>query len=147
WAGGADTGQQENLPPFEEILKSWDKNHDGKLSKEEIPDEKIVKDWAETDLDNSGFLEERDWQFYRTKRSAQNGINAFRLGGHGDMTAKNTLWQYTKSLPNVPSPLLYRDVLYMVKEGGILTALDPATGKVLKQGRLTGAPGFYYSSP
>ena len=72
----------------------------------------------------------------------QNGINAFRLGGHGDMTEKNSLWQYTKSLPNVPSPLLYKDVLYMVKEGGILTALDPATGKVLKQGRLTGAPGL-----
>jgi len=47
----------------------------------------------------------------------------------------------------VPSPLLYQDVLYLVKEGGILTALDPATGKVLKQGRLTGAPGAYFSSP
>ena len=38
WAGGSDTGQQENVPPFEEVLKSWDKNHDGKLSKDEIPD-------------------------------------------------------------------------------------------------------------
>ena len=37
WAGGADTGQQENVPPFEEVLKSWDKNHDGKLSQDEIP--------------------------------------------------------------------------------------------------------------
>jgi outer membrane protein assembly factor BamB len=35
----------------------------------------------------------------------------------------------------------------MVKEGGILTSLDPATGKVLKQGRLTGALGDYFSSP
>jgi outer membrane protein assembly factor BamB len=34
-----------------------------------------------------------------------------------------------------------------VKEGGILTALDPASGKVLKQGRLKGALDFYYSSP
>ena len=31
--------------------------------------------------------------------------------------------------------------------GGILTALDPKTGKILKQGRLTGALDTYYSSP
>jgi outer membrane protein assembly factor BamB len=147
WAGGSDTGQQENVPPFEEVLKSWDKNHDGKLSKDEIPEPKILQDWNETDLNNDGFLDERDWRFYRSKRSAQNGMNAFRLGGHGDMTEKNTIWQYTKSLPNATSPLLYKDVLYMVKEGGILTSLDPATGRVLKQGRMSGAPGYYYSSP
>jgi outer membrane protein assembly factor BamB len=47
----------------------------------------------------------------------------------------------------VPSPLLYQGVLYLVKEGGILTALDPATGAMLKQGRLKGALDFYYSSP
>ena len=147
WAGGADEGQQENVPPFAEVLQSWDKNHDGKLSQDEIPDQKITKAWAETDLDGDGFLDARDWRFYQSKRSVQNRVNAFRLGGHGDMTEKNFLWRYTKSLPNVPSPLLYENVLYLVKEGGILTALDPASGKVLKQGRLTGAPGAYFSSP
>jgi outer membrane protein assembly factor BamB len=147
WAGGSDTGQQENLPIFEEVLKAWDKNHDGKLSKDEVPDEKLVKQWAENDLNGDGFLDERDWRIYRSKRAALNAINAFRLGGHGDMTSKSFRWQYTKSLPNATSPLLYQNVLYMVKEGGILTALDAATGNVLKQGRLTGAPGYYYSSP
>jgi outer membrane protein assembly factor BamB len=34
-----------------------------------------------------------------------------------------------------------------MKEGGILTALSAADGKVLKQGRLTGALGDYFSSP
>ena len=147
WAGGADTGQQEEVPPFAEVLKLWDANHDGKLSKEEIPDQKITKNWVETDLDGDGYLGERDWRFYQSKRSVQNGVNAFRLGGRGDMTEKNRLWRYTKSLPNVPSPLLYENVLYLVKEGGILTALDPATGEVLKQGRLSGAPGPYFASP
>jgi outer membrane protein assembly factor BamB len=147
WAGGSDTGQQENVPSFEEVLKVWDKNHDGRLSKAEVADEKIVKAWDETDLNNDGFLDERDWRMYRSKRAAQNAINAFKLGGHGDMTEKSLRWQYTKSLPNATSPLLYENVLYMMKEGGILTALDPATGKVLKQGRLPGALGYYYSSP
>ena len=35
----------------------------------------------------------------------------------------------------------------MLKEGGIFTSLDPATGKVLKQARLSGALGQYFSSP
>jgi outer membrane protein assembly factor BamB len=34
-----------------------------------------------------------------------------------------------------------------LKEGGILTSFDPKTGAVLKQARLAGAPGAYYSSP
>jgi outer membrane protein assembly factor BamB len=50
-------------------------------------------------------------------------------------------------LPCCTSPLLYEGVLYIVKEGGILTALDPKTGEILKQGRLTGALDGYYASP
>jgi outer membrane protein assembly factor BamB len=92
-------------------------------------------------------LEERDWDIYRARRKAVNAVVAMRLGGRGDMTEKSILWRYYKSLPNVPSPLLYEGVLYLVKEGGILTALKAATGDVLKQGRITGAPGDYFSSP
>ncbi len=147
WAGGSDTGQQENLPPFDDMLARLDTNHDGKLSKEEIKDPKILEMWREVDLNDDGFLDARDWKFYRSRRSAQNGLIAVRLGGHGDMTDKSVLWRYEKALPNVPSPLLYEDVLYMLKEGGIFTSLDPATGKVLKQARLTGALGQYFSSP
>jgi outer membrane protein assembly factor BamB len=35
----------------------------------------------------------------------------------------------------------------MVKTGGIVTTLDPATGKLLKEGRSPGALGEYYASP
>jgi outer membrane protein assembly factor BamB len=52
-----------------------------------------------------------------------------------------------KFLPNVPSPLYYEGVLYIVKDGGIMTSIDPANGTILKQARLAGAPGTYYSSP
>jgi len=52
-----------------------------------------------------------------------------------------------KFLPNCPSPLIYQGVMYLVKDGGILTALDPKTGRILKQGRLAGALDTYYASP
>ena len=147
WAGGADEGQQEEIPPFEEVLKKMDSNRDGRLSQQEITNPRWKEDWRSMDLDRDGTLNERDWYFYRARRSAQNAVLAFRLGGQGDMTQKSFLWRYQKSLPNVPSPLLYKDVLYLMKEGGILTALDPLTGKVLKQGRLQGALGDYFASP
>jgi outer membrane protein assembly factor BamB len=147
WAGGADEGEQENVPPFEEVLRKLDSNGDGKLSKEELNDPKKTEDWKSLDLDRDGVLGERDWRFYRSRRSAQNAVLAFRLGGEGDLTEEGFLWRYQKSLPNVPSPILYQDVLYLMKEGGILTALDASTGAVLKQGRLQGALGDYFASP
>ncbi|HYI94465.1 MAG TPA: hypothetical protein VEX68_13030, partial [Bryobacteraceae bacterium] len=52
-----------------------------------------------------------------------------------------------KFLPNAPSPLLYEGVLYLIKDGGILTAVDAKTGEILKQGRLAGAIDTYYASP
>ncbi len=146
WAGGADQGSQEQIPTLAEILKDYDANKDGKLAVSEAP-LRYKKDLAESDLDRDGFYDEREWNKFIEKRSSVNSVMAVRLGGSGDMTAKSILWRYYKSLPNASSPVLYKNVLYLVKEGGILTALDAATGTVLKQGRLTGALEFYYSSP
>jgi outer membrane protein assembly factor BamB len=117
------------------------------LSKQELAGSPYQKDLDDADLNGDGILEEREWEKYRERRTLVNSVMAVRLGGAGDMTDKSILWRFYKSLPNVPSPLLYRNVLYLMKEGGILTALDPATGSVLKQGRLKGALDFYYSSP
>jgi outer membrane protein assembly factor BamB len=47
----------------------------------------------------------------------------------------------------VPSTLLYKGVLFMVNDSGILIAIDPANGNVLKQGRLKGAIDKYFASP
>ena len=73
---------------------------------------------------------------------------AVRHGGHGNLSGSGSVaWSLEKFLPNVPSPLIYDGVLYLVKDGGILTSLDPVTGEVLKQGRLRDALDSYYSSP
>jgi len=42
---------------------------------------------------------------------------------------------------------LFNGVIYLIKDGGILTAVDAATGQILKQGRLTGALDTYFASP
>jgi outer membrane protein assembly factor BamB len=148
WAPGGDPGQQRDLPPFEEVIRTADTNGDGKLSPEEVPaDLRHSGSWQAIDLDKDGLLNARDWSFYRARRAARNGLMAIKLGGRGDVTGSNILWRFDKSLPDVPMPLLYRDTLFLVRTGGIFTTVNPQSGEVVKQGRLTGALEGYYASP
>jgi outer membrane protein assembly factor BamB len=148
YSGESDPGAQEKVPAFEEALAKWDRNKDGKLSKDEIPDTGAKDRFDEyLDLDDTGFLEQRDWKQYQERRLGENGLRAYRLGGKGDLTESHLLWKNARSLPNVPSPLVYRGVLYTLKEGGILTSFDIRTGETIKQARLEGALGDYYASP
>jgi outer membrane protein assembly factor BamB len=62
----------------------------------------------------------------------------------GDTAA--VVWRENGSIPEVPSPLLYQGHLFLVRNGGIVTCLDAATGKVTYRAR-AGAPGAYYASP
>jgi outer membrane protein assembly factor BamB len=148
WAGESEPGEQENIPAFKEALMKLDTNKDGKLAKEEIVDPKAKSRFEEyLDLDDSGFLEEHDWKQFQERRVGENALRAYRLGGRGDVTDTHLVWKVSKSLPNVPSPLVYRGIVYILKEGGILTSYDAKTGAMLKQARLQGALGDYYASP
>ena len=83
---------------------------------------------ALADLDTNGTLSKDEWEYYRAALDSENGMLAIRLGGKGDMTDKSVQWKYQRSVPQLPSPLVYRDVLYMVNDGGIVTTLNPKTG-------------------
>jgi outer membrane protein assembly factor BamB len=148
WEAGGESETSTETPAFDDMLSKYDGNRDGKLSAEELQAEpRLVKGFAETDLNFDGLLDARDWEFYRARRASRNAIIAVKHGGRGDLTNSNLVWRMQKFLPNVPSPLVYGGVLYLVKDGGIVTSLDPKTGKILKQGRLEGALDTYYSSP
>lgn len=148
WTPGNDAGQQVDLPPFAEVAAAADKNGDGKLSQDELPPPwQPTGTWRAIDLDRDGFLNEREWTFFRTRRASRNGMMAVKLGGSGDVTDSHVLWRFEKSLPDVPAPLVYRDIVFLVRSGGIVTTLDAQTGKVLKQARLSGVLEDYYASP
>ena len=148
WTPGNDTGQQVELPAFAEVIAKADANHDGKLTQAELPQPwQPTGTWKAVDLDRDGFLNEREWSFFRSRRASRNSVLAVRLGGIGDVTATHVLWTFEKSLPDVPAPLVYNGVVFLVRSGGIATTLNAETGKVLKQARLTGALEDFYSSP
>lgn len=79
--------------------------------------------------------------------SAENGLLAIHAGGKGDVSGSAYVWKYHKAIPQLPSTLLYRNVLYMLNDSGVLTTLDPTTGNVHKQARLRGVADKYFASP
>jgi outer membrane protein assembly factor BamB len=142
-----DPGRKIVLPSADEAWKTADADQNGTLSKAEFPKGPPPGWFNVADLDNDGAISKTEWEYIRAALESENGMLAIRLGGSGDMTDKSIVWKYQRSVPQLPSPLLYNNVLYMVNDGGIVTSFNPATGDVLKQGRLTGALGNYFASP
>ena len=147
WAPGGEPNERIELPVFAEMIKTYDTNKDGKLAKSEVPKNWLPGNWDMQDLDKDGVLDERDWIYYAQRRTSTNATMAIRLGGTGDITATHVKWRHNKSLPDVPSVLLYRGVIYLIRNGGILQTLDPENGNTLKLGRLPKALDEYYASP
>ena len=150
WEIGGDPGQRQQTPSFEEVLASHDLDEDGALSQDEAPSERLkaARPWSEADLGGDGKLDERDWYFYAARRAPVNNLVAIRPGQmRGDITDRGVLWRYDKSLPNTPSPLLYRGTIFLVKDGGIFSSVDPAKGTAVRIDRLRDAIDKYWASP
>jgi outer membrane protein assembly factor BamB len=137
------------FPPFEDTLKKYDKDNDQRIQHEEMKVEPQMQEhFGWIDANSDGYIDRAEYDFVRTGSSTSgHGITAVRLGGSGDLTPTNVAWRLKKFYPNIPSPLVYRDVMYLMKEGGIVTSINPATGEVLKTGRTPEALEEYYSSP
>jgi outer membrane protein assembly factor BamB len=147
-------GQHVATIPFEEGLKRYDKNQDGQVGRDEItgtdPIDRMLSPkygFDAFDLDRDGKLSASEWEVFRMMMASENGLLAIKMGGKGDMTSTAIRWRYQRPVPQVPSTLLYQGTLFMVNDSGILTSFDPATGNVLKQGRLKGAIDKYFASP
>ncbi len=142
-----DPGRQVAIPGFKETLAKFDKNNDQKISLAEAPDEKTKKYFPYIDLNGDGLMDEEEWKLYAATMAAENGLLSVKLGGKGDVTASNISWKFQRSIPQLPSTLVYRDILYMINDSGVLTTLNPATGELYKQARLRGVSESFYSSP
>ena len=129
------------------VLEAQDKDANGRLSKDELPDSPSQGFFPFVDLDQDGFLKAEEWKYYRDAMASKNAMLGIRLGGRGDVTEPNMKWEYHRSVPQLPSPLLYKDILYMIADSGIATSFRPDTGEVIARGRIKGAMGKYFASP
>ena len=135
--------------PFSQRLEKLDKNHDGRLSKDEYLDDPFLGGIARFTGNRDLVITEDEWNLKQKEIMGPNCLVAYRLDyDAAGALAPQELWRFEKSFTGViPTPLVYEGVLYFVKNGGILTSIDVKTGKVLKTGRITGALGGYSASP
>jgi outer membrane protein assembly factor BamB len=158
WAAGADSEDIIRLDAFDDVVKMYDKNADRQLQEKELPEEgPISSRFSQIDRDKSGGIDETEYNgMRRAFETAQNVILAVRPGGTGDITETHVLWRYQKMLPFCASPLFVNPdgkgeskkppLLFLIRDGGILSTLNAKTGRPIKQRRLP-ATHDYYASP
>lgn len=66
-------------------------------------------------------------------------VIAIKPGGKGDITGSEFIaWVADKVTPDVPSPIVTEDFVYLCRENGIVVCLDAKTGEVLYNERTNG---------
>ncbi len=160
WNVLGEEDQRPSLPDFATLVARYDKNKDGAISEDEFPEDlrytarpglesiphsQNFISFKNIDRNKDGVLQATEWDAYRQRvegMAQDHGLLAIRLVDGKPAVA----WRENTSIPEVPSPLLYRGQLLLVKNGGVVTCLDAASGKLMYRARV-GAPGAYYASP
>jgi len=151
------------LPTYDSLLMLYDKNKDSLLSFQEIRTNKSILSRYDADgegdhplpgffrwldVDKDGLMTAKEW----TK--IENWIGSFDW--HNALIAlkpptdkgglPDVVWEYTHGVPECPSPLIVGDLIYMIKNGGILTCLNAKSGELQYEQKLESG-GPYYASP
>jgi outer membrane protein assembly factor BamB len=139
-----DQAAEFGTPPLESFT-ALDKDGDKALTEQEISSHEWATTfgWFDIDGDGKAAFAEIDRQL-QTMHAPDFGLVALDLKTAG---APKILWRERKTLPYIATPILYRGVLFVVKDGGILTTHDPRTGAILKRGRIQGATEPFFPSP
>jgi outer membrane protein assembly factor BamB len=148
WTTGGDRGPSHLLmPKFDEVLDANDADRDGKFTFAELPSGPAKERFKHLDGNRNGFVERAEWEtmadiFARVENQAF----AVKPDAGGQVSDAGVLWRFKKGLPYVGSPLFYRGRFYLVKDGGMLTCLEPQTGRAIYQEERLGPIGPYYAS-
>lgn len=165
WHEFSEEEQRGELPDFETMIARYDIDHDGFIKKQEIPVEMLVFERPEIrdvespfrlrrlfngfDKNKDGLCDSVEWNssvaFWRSY-FAEGGLFALKPDSSAELQPATTIWKAKEKVPEVPSPLYYKNMVYMCKNGGILTCMDAEKGTVLFQERI-GAAGPYLASP
>jgi outer membrane protein assembly factor BamB len=165
--GTGSPSEPIDTPDWEGLLKQFDRNGDGQISKDEVPDDAAIQLRKEVPKETPGnmlsyqmlffafFDANRDGVFTKEEwmgtlqflKSNANNVMAIRPGGHGNISTTHVAWKADRGISEMPSPLFYRDRLYFVRDGGLLTSYEPGTGKVLIDRERLGATSQYVASP
>lgn len=154
------------FPSFDELIAKQDQDGDELIGKREFPTLWIFHrpegaeaamngapvSWKHANRNGDARIDREEWtktideldQFragYET-----HGLIAIPLDSKGFIGADEVRTLITDGIPEVPSPVFDGTYVYMVKNGGLLTCLDVASGETVYRTRTRGT-GTHYASP
>lgn len=150
------TGFDEEAGIPEDVLRDptrfiqfFDKDGDGMVQEDELPESRVRDAFVWGDINKDGGWEVKEIEPFMVSDAVpgRSVMVAVRGGGRGDITKSHVLWEQTRGLPYVASPLVYRDRVYFVKKGGFLSCVDLKTGEDVFETQRLGVGGEYYATP
>lgn len=143
WTSGSGVSR---MPAWDDLVASGDTNHDGELTRDEAPSGPAKQHFPYIDADRNGRLSRAEYEALAAIFDHSQNV-ALALDPTARDAAPRVLWRQTRGLPYVPSPLVHDGRLYLVRNGGLASCLDAATGAYRFQEERLGALGDYYASP
>ncbi|MFO0863687.1 MAG: PQQ-binding-like beta-propeller repeat protein [Gemmataceae bacterium] len=80
-----------------------------------------------------------DGLVFVTSGFANHEMMAIRPDGKGDVTDTHVVWKQKKAIPNIPSPVVVGDRMYLIGDKGVLSCLDLKTGAQKWTERISGS--------
>jgi len=167
--GGRGDDQIDAARTWRMTVEQFDRNGDNQIQPEEMTEGFAFIQRPELSRDNPGYglpirdmdvllrifdhdknrlISEAEWMRAMSGFAAISHprLVAIRPGATGDARKSHSAWEIRRGIPETPSPLCYKGRLYLLRDGGLLTCLEAATGRELFRERI-GAPGQYIASP
>ena len=166
WNQTGEESLRPNFPTFDELLANNDKDGDKRIDRQEIPklfyfhrsegteapQNGYPFQFNHADPNKDGKIERAEWQIVldreedRQKGYIEHGLIAIPLNSRGQVTESDIRRLEKQGIPEVPSPIYQDGLLYMVKNGGLLTCVNVGQGERVFRMR-TGGSGTHYASP
>ena len=167
--GGRGDNKLDAAGTWKFTVEQFDRNHDNQIQRDEMTKGFAFIQRPELPKDNPGYglpvrnmdtllrifdydknriISEAEWMQTMSGFAAQSQPNlmAIRPGATKDARKSHVAWEIRRGIPETPSLLYCRGKLYLMRDGGVLTCLEAATGKELFRRRI-GATGQYTASP
>ena len=150
-------------------VEEFDKNHDNQIERDEMTKGFAFIQRPELPRDNPGYglpvrsmdtllrifdhdrnkiISEGEWMQTMSGfvTSSYPKLTAIRPGANKNARKSHVAWEIQRGIPETPSLLYCQGKLYLLRDGGVLTCLEAATGKEFFRERI-GASGQYTASP
>jgi outer membrane protein assembly factor BamB len=146
WSPGSSN--EGGMPDHAGLRAQFDTDKDGRLSRKEMEASFLKDFFGINDKNKNDYLDPDEWDpNLKFMERGKNAVLAVRPGGSGDISDSHVIWRGDKGAPYVASPLAYKNRIYIIKDGGLLTTYDTASGKILSGPKRIGSEGDYYASP